>query len=318
MNFFTAIIIPFFMLLIFGNWIIKFLKKINFGQQVRKEGPESHFEKKGIPTMGGILILFGVTTTSIFLKLNLDLIMALITTLGMGLVGFLDDYLKIKKGQSLGLTASAKILAQFGFALIISLYVYLSANISNSLIIPGTGDIVELGIFIIPLILFTVVGTANAVNLTDGLDGLAASITAVVASSYAFITSSLYFDQLSLFSLTIVGACLGFIWYNSHPAQVFMGDVGSLGLGGAIASLAVLTRTELFLVIIGGVYVVETISVILQVLYFKATSGKRIFKMTPIHHHFELEGWAEPKVVFRFLLAGIIFSVIGLYSFYLI
>ena len=203
MNFFTAIIIPFFMLLIFGNWIIKFLKKINFGQQVRKEGPESHFEKKGIPTMGGILILFGVTTTSIFLKLNLDLIMALITTLGMGLVGFLDDYLKIKKGQSLGLTASAKILAQFGFALIISLYVYLSANISNSLIIPGTGDIVELGIFIIPLILFTVVGTANAVNLTDGLDGLAASITAVVASSYAFITSSLYFDQLSLFSLSI-------------------------------------------------------------------------------------------------------------------
>ncbi|MGM0436877.1 MAG: phospho-N-acetylmuramoyl-pentapeptide-transferase [Bacillota bacterium] len=315
MNYFLAISIPFFILLISGNWMIKFLKKINFGQQVRKEGPESHFEKEGIPTMGGVLILSGILISSVFLKINKNLLIALITTFGMGLVGFLDDYLKIKKERSLGLTALAKIIGQFGFAIIISLYVYFTPEISNSLIIPFTSNSFEIGIFIIPLIVFTVVGTANAVNLTDGLDGLASSVTAVVAASYTFITSALYFDQLSLFSLIIVGACLGFIWYNSHPAEVFMGDVGSLGLGGAIASLAVLTRTELLLLIIGGVYVIETVSVILQVLYFKATKGKRIFRMTPIHHHFELKGWDEPKVVFRFLLIQIIFSIIGLYSF---
>ena len=318
MNYFVAISIPFFILLVSGNSMIKFLKKINFGQQVREEGPESHFQKEGIPTMGGILILFGIFISSLFLKINDNLLIALITTFGMGLVGFLDDFLKIKRERSLGLTALAKIIGQFGFALIISLYVYLSSGISNSLIIPFTGNSIELGILIIPLILFTVVGTANAVNLTDGLDGLASSVTAVVAASYTLITLTLYFEQLSLFSLSIVGACLGFIWYNSHPAEVFMGDVGSLGLGGAVAALAVLTRTELFLLIIGGVYVIETISVILQVLYFKATNGKRIFRMTPIHHHFELKGWEEPKVVFRFLLIAIIFSIFGLYSFYLI
>ena len=318
MNYFIAVSIPFFILLISGKWMIKFLKKVNFGQQIRKEGPKSHLEKAGIPTMGGILILFGIFISAIFLKININLLIVLITTFGMGAVGFLDDYLKIKRERSLGLTAFAKIIGQFGVALIIALYVYLSPEISNSLIIPITGNSIELGIFIIPLILFTVVGTANAVNLTDGLDGLASSVTAVVAASYTFITSALYFNQLSLFSLTIVGACLGFIWYNSHPAEVFMGDVGSLGLGGAIASLAVLTRTELLLVIIGGVYVIETISVILQVLYYKVTNGKRIFKMTPLHHHFELKGWDEPKVVFRFILVSIIFSIIGLYSFYLI
>ena len=318
MNYFAAISIPFFLILFSGKWMINFLKKINFGQQIRKEGPQSHLQKEGIPTMGGILILIGIISSIIFLEINYNLIIALVTTLGMGLIGFLDDYLKIKKGRSLGLTALAKIFGQFGFGLLISLYVYFSTEISNSLLIPFTGDSLELGILIIPLIIFTVVGTANAVNLTDGLDGLASSITAVVAASYAFIVYGLYFEQLTLFSLSIVGACLGFIWYNSHPAEVFMGDIGSLGLGGAIAALAVLTRTELFLLIIGGVYVIETISVILQVLYFKATNGKRIFKMTPIHHHFELKGWEEPKVVFRFLLIGIIFSIVGLYSFYLI
>ena len=318
MNYFAAISIPFFLILFSGKWMINFLKKINFGQQIRKEGPQSHLQKEGIPTMGGILILIGIISSIIFLEINYNLIIALVTTLGMGLIGFLDDYLKIKKGRSLGLTALAKIIGQFGFGLLISLYVYFSTEISNSLLIPFTGDSLELGVLIIPLIIFTVVGTANAVNLTDGLDGLASSITAVVAASYAFIVYGLYFEQLTLFSLSIVGACLGFIWYNSHPAEVFMGDIGSLGLGGAIAALAVLTRTELFLLIIGGVYVIETISVILQVLYFKATNGKRIFKMTPIHHHFELKGWEEPKVVFRFLLIGIIFSIVGLYSFYLI
>jgi len=318
MNYFAAISIPFFLILFGGNSMINFLKKINFGQQIRKEGPQSHLQKEGIPTMGGILILIGIISSIILLEINYNLIIALVTTLGMGLIGFLDDYLKIKKGRSLGLTALAKIIGQFGFGLLISLYVYFSTEISNSLLIPFTGDSLELGILIIPLIIFTVVGTANAVNLTDGLDGLASSITAVVAASYAFIVYGLYFEQLTLFSLSIVGACLGFIWYNSHPAEVFMGDIGSLGLGGAIAALAVLTRTELFLLIIGGVYVIETISVILQVLYFKATNGKRIFKMTPIHHHFELKGWEEPKVVFRFLLIGIIFSIVGLYSFYLI
>ena len=318
MKYFAAISIPFFILMITGPWLIKFLNKLNFGQQRRKEGPQSHLQKEGIPTMGGVLIILGISVTVFFLNLNKNLFIVLFTTLGMGLVGFLDDLIKIKTKKSLGLKAKTKMIGQFIFAILLSLYIYNSPEIGNGIIVPFTGENIYLGIMIIPLVIFTTVGTANAVNLTDGLDGLAAGVTAVVASSYAVITSALYFEQLSLFALSITGACLGFVWYNSHPAEVFMGDVGSLALGGALASLAVITRTELFLLIIGGVYVIETISVMIQVSYFKISGGERVFKMTPIHHHFELKGWDESKVVFRFLLISIIFSVIGLYSFYLI
>lgn len=317
MEYFAAVSIPFLILMITGPWLIKYLKKINFGQQIREEGPQSHLEKKGIPTMGGILIILGIIIATIFLEVNLNVTWAIITTIGMGVVGFFDDYIKIKTQKSLGLKARTKIIGQFLFGILLALYVYNNPNIGTEIIVPIIGNNIDLGLMIIPLVVFTTVGTANAVNLTDGLDGLAAGVTAVVTSSYTIITSALYLEQLSLFSLSITGACLGFVWFNSHPAQVFMGDVGSLALGGAVASLAVISRTELFLVIIGGVYVIETISVMIQVTYFKITGGDRIFKMTPLHHHFELKGWDESKVVFRFLLISIIFAVFGLYSFYL-
>ena len=319
MYYFLAVGLPFLILMFFGPVLINILKRLNFGQQIREQGPESHLEKEGIPTMGGILILLGILITAFFvIEINTYILWTLITTFGMGLIGFLDDFIKIKSQSSLGLRARTKLLGQFIFGILLAFFVYNNITGSTTIITPITGSSIDLGIWIIPLIMLTVVGTANAVNLTDGLDGLAAGITAVVASSYAIICSFMQLNQLSLFALSITGACLGFIWFNGHPAQVFMGDVGSLALGGAISALAVITRTELFLVIIGGVYVLEAVSVIIQVVYFRLTGGKRVFQMTPLHHHYELKGLSESKVVVRFLLLSIIFASVGLYSFYII
>ncbi len=318
MNYFLAITIPFFVVMISGPFLIKLLKRINFGQQVRREGPKSHFQKEGIPTMGGVLILLGIVLSILFININNNLLVTIVVTLGMGLVGFLDDFIKIKTKKSLGLKARSKIIGQLLFSIILAIYVYNNPELGSEILLPFSGEYIDLGIMIIPLIIFTTLGTANGVNLTDGLDGLASGVTAIVSSSFAVLTAALYFEQLSIFALSITGACLGFIWYNSHPAQVFMGDVGSLALGGALASIAVISQTEAFLLIIGGVYVIETVSVIIQVSYFKITKGKRIFKMSPLHHHFELKGWQESKIVFRFILVSIVFAVIGIYSFYLI
>ncbi len=317
MKYFIAIGLPFLILMIFGHFVIKILKRLNFGQQIRGEGPKSHYNKQGIPTMGGILLLIGISISAIFyLKVDSLALIALVITLAMGLLGFMDDYKKIKTGRSLGLRAREKLLGQILVALILSLYIYFYSDIGTGIIIPFTGNIIILKQLIIPFIIITVVGTANAVNLTDGLDGLAAGITAVVSSSFAILSTTMHLEGLTFFNLSITGACLGFIWFNSHPAQVFMGDVGSLALGGAVAAVAVLTRTELFLFIIGGVYVLETLSVMIQVSYFKLTGGKRVFRMTPIHHHYELKGLEEEKVVARFLLLSLIFAIIGLFSYY--
>ncbi|ACL69662.1 phospho-N-acetylmuramoyl-pentapeptide-transferase [Halothermothrix orenii] len=319
MEYFVALCVPFLILMIFGRGLIKLLKILNFGQQVRNEGPKSHLNKEGIPTMGGVLIILAILVTSlIFVDLKTPVIWALITTTGMGLVGFFDDIIKVRTRRSLGLRAREKLAGQVLFGLLLALYVYYYSDIGSTLIIPVSGQVIDLGYVIIPFIIVVVIGTANAVNLTDGLDGLAAGVTLIVASAFAVITSGLGLQGLTCYSLIISGACLGFIWYNSHPAQVFMGDVGSLALGGAIASIAVLSRTELFLLIIGAVYVVETLSVIIQVIYFRLTGGKRVFKMTPIHHHFELSGLAESKVVARFWIISLIFAVLGIISFYLI
>jgi phospho-N-acetylmuramoyl-pentapeptide-transferase len=269
--------------------------------------------------MGGILILIGILITAfIVFEINKYVLWGLITTFGMGLIGFIDDFIKIKAKSSLGLRARTKLLGQFLFGILLGFFVYNNIAQGSTIIVPVTGELINLGFWIIPLIMLTVVGTANAVNLTDGLDGLAAGITSVVASSYAIICSLLQMNQMSLFALSITGACLGFIWFNGHPAQVFMGDVGSLALGGAIASLAVLSRTEIFLIIIGGVYVIEALSVMIQVVYFRFSGVKRIFQMTPIHHHYELKGLSESKVVVRFLLLSIVFASFGLFSFYII
>lgn len=319
MIYFIAVVLPFLILLIFGPGMIKGLKYLNFGQQIRGEGPDSHLKKKGIPTMGGVLIILAVVICSfLILDLKSNVIWALITTLGLGFVGFLDDLIKIRSKRSLGLKAREKLLGQVLVGLILAIYITFYSELGTGIIVPFTGWIIDLGYMAIPFIIFIVVGFSNAVNLTDGLDGLAAGVTLIVATAYAVLTSALGFTQLTLYGLIIGSACLGFTWFNSHPAQIFMGDVGSLALGGAIASLAVLSRTELFLVIIGGVYVLETISVIIQVVYFKITKGKRVFRMTPIHHHYELSGMAEGKIVSRFWISSIILAVLGLVSFYVI
>lgn len=319
MIYFLAVGISFLIILIFGSWLIKGLKYLNFGQQIRGEGPTSHMKKEGIPTMGGMLIILSVIITSVIvLDLNSYIIWALIVTLGMGFIGFLDDIIKIKSQRSLGLRAREKLFGQILVGLMFGFYVTYYSNIGTSILVPVTGWEIDMGKWLIPFIAFIVVGFSNAVNLTDGLDGLASGVTIVVTTTFAVIASAIGLYQLSLFGLIIGGACLGFIWFNSHPAQVFMGDVGSLALGGAVAALAVLSRTELFLLIIGGVYVIETLSVIIQVTYFKITNGKRVFKMTPIHHHYELAGLAEGKVVARFWIISIIFAIMGLASFFII
>jgi len=319
MKYFFAAILPFLILLLFGPGMIKGLKYLNFGQQIRGEGPSSHMKKKGIPTMGGVLILLAVVIGSfLLLDLGSSVIWALITTLGLGLIGFLDDIISIRSKRSLGLKAREKLLGQIIVGIILSIYVSFYSELGTGIIIPFTGRIMDLGYWIIPFIVFIVVGFSNAVNLTDGLDGLASGVTLIVVTTLAVLTSALGFAQLSVFGLLVGSACLGFIWFNSNPAQVFMGDVGSLALGGAVASMAVLSRTELFLLIIGGIYVLETLSVMIQVSYFKISKGKRIFRMTPIHHHYELSGLAEGKIVSRFWISSIILAVLGLASFYII
>lgn len=317
MQYFAAVGLPFIVLIITGPVLIDLLKKLNYGQQVREVGPESHLKKEGIPTMGGILIILGIVITSLLvLELNPDIIWVLVLTGGMGLVGLLDDVLKIRSGQSLGLRAREKLLAQFVLGLVLALYIYMFREVGTSLLVPFLDGIIDLGIWIVPLTVLTVVGTVNAVNLTDGLDGLAAGVTAVAASAFAVIFVFQGYEQLTFFALSITGACIGFIWFNSHPAQVFMGDVGSLALGGALASMAVVSRTQLFLLLIGGVYVIEAVSVMIQVTYFRLTGGGRVFKMTPIHHHFELKGLSESKVVARFWILSFIFAITGLISYF--
>ncbi|MFW5998589.1 MAG: phospho-N-acetylmuramoyl-pentapeptide-transferase [Bacillota bacterium] len=316
MIYLLSVSIPFIILMLFGSYLIKILEKLNFGQQIREQGPDSHLKKEGIPTMGGILIILAIIITSVFLlPLNRDVIWGLIVITGMAIIGVIDDYMKIKNGSSLGLKARYKLSSQIILGLLLAYYIYEYTDLGQTILIPLKGQ-VYIGGWLIPLIVFTVIGTANAVNLTDGLDGLAAGVTAVVTSTIAVINSSMGFESFSLMGLIVTGACIGFIWYNSYPAQVFMGDVGSLALGGAIAVLSIFSRTEIFLLIIGGIFVIETLSVMIQVVYFRLTDGKRIFKMTPIHHHFELKGVEENKIVMRFLIISIFFASLGLISFY--
>lgn len=319
MLYLTAVFLPFFILIIFGPGLIKALQYLNFGQQVRGEGPSSHLKKKGIPTMGGILIIFAILISSfIFLDLGTGAIWALITTLGMGLIGFLDDIIKIRSKRSLGLRAREKLLGQILVGLTLAIYVVFYSSTGKTILIPFTGWTFNPGYWLIPLIVFIVVGFTNAVNLTDGLDGLAAGVTFIVCTALSALCSALGYKQLALFGLIVSGACLGFIWFNSHPAQVFMGDVGALALGGAVSAIAVLTGTEFFLVIIGGIYVAEALSVMIQVAYFRLSGGKRIFRMTPLHHHYELGGLQEEKIVACFWISSIILAILGLLSYYII
>ncbi|WP_392560492.1 phospho-N-acetylmuramoyl-pentapeptide-transferase [Orbus mooreae] len=323
----TALIIS----LLLGQKVIDWLQKLQIGQVIRNDGPESHLSKKGTPTMGGTLILASITI-SVLLWADLKnpyVWIALFVLIGYGIVGFVDDYLKVVRKNTDGLIARWKYFWQSVIALIVAfgLYIYGKDTAVTSLVIPFFKDVMpQLGLFFILLTYFVVVGAGNAVNLTDGLDGLAIVPTIMVAAGFALVawaTGTVSFAQhlhipyirysgeLMIVCMAIVGAGLGFLWFNTYPAMVFMGDVGSLALGGVLGIIAVLLRQEFLLLIMGGIFVVETLSVILQVGSFKLR-GKRIFRMAPIHHHYELKGWPEPRVIVRFWIISLMLVLIGL------
>lgn len=309
---FYAAVMAFIIAIIGGPVIIPLLRQLKFGQSIRQEGPERHYAKAGTPTMGGIIILAALIVPAVyFAGSSLEVWLALFVTLGHGLLGFVDDFIKVVLKRSLGLKARQKLLGQIIMAIALC---YIAINYmgrQTDLWIPLLGIHVDLGALYYILIFLVLVGTTNAVNLTDGLDGLAAGTTTVAALAYAIICMHFAKPELAIFCVALAGATLGFLRYNAHPAKVFMGDTGSLALGGALAAVSVMTKTELLLVIVGGVFVIEALSVIIQVISFKST-GRRVFLMSPIHHHFELAGWSENKVVTVFWLAGAVFSAIAL------
>lgn len=294
-----------------GPVLIPYLHKLKFGQSIRECGPASHMAKNGTPTMGGLMMLAALLVALLWGNFTPHVIIALVLTVGHAVIGFIDDYIKVVMKRNLGLTAKQKFLLQFILA---GAYVYFAeTHIRNTeLWVPGINAVIDLGWGYYVLAFLLLVGTTNAVNLTDGLDGLVSFVSLPVTMVFAFIAYMQGILDLSGFSLGLTGACLGFLLFNRHPARVFMGDTGSLALGGAIAALALLTRTELLLVIVGGIYVAEALSVIIQVTYFRFSGGKRIFRMSPLHHHFELGGWPEVKVVRVFTAVSCVLSVIGL------
>ncbi|SDK40462.1 phospho-N-acetylmuramoyl-pentapeptide-transferase [Natronincola ferrireducens] len=318
-----TIIIGFFITLLLGPLIIPFLRRLKVGQTIREEGPQSHMSKSGTPTIGGIIIILSVIITSLTAGIiNTDLLVALGATIAFGLIGFIDDFIKVVLKRNLGLRAYQKLLLQTIVAVLLAIYQSNTSSVGTKIIIPFVdgslqlGDFIipeyiDLGIFYIPFIVFVVVATVNSVNLTDGLDGLASGVTLIITAFFSLVAMSWGYTSLGIFSSAITGACLGFLRYNTHPAQVFMGDTGSLALGGAVATLAILMNIPLIIPIVGGIYFAESVSVILQVISFKAT-GKRIFKMSPLHHHYELSGWAETKVVTVFWIVTVVLCLIGI------
>ncbi|MCX7902967.1 MAG: phospho-N-acetylmuramoyl-pentapeptide-transferase [Caloramator sp.] len=307
-----ATIISFIISLLLGPVIIPALRKFKFGQSIREEGPKSHLKKAGTPTMGGIIFILSliITVFAISNKLSGALLIALLTTVGYGFIGLLDDSIKIIKKRNLGLRAYQKLLGQILLALILSFYAVTNPQIGSKVHIPFTNHFIDFGFWYIPFMVFVIVGTTNAVNLTDGLDGLAASVTLIICVFFSVITYGLGQKELSIFCGALAGSLLGFLKFNAYPAEVFMGDTGSLALGGAISALAVLLKMPFIIVIVGGIYVIETLSVIIQVLFFKLT-GKRIFKMAPLHHHFEQKGEHETKIVAWFVIFTAILCLIG-------
>ncbi|MFC4103915.1 phospho-N-acetylmuramoyl-pentapeptide-transferase [Paenibacillus xanthanilyticus] len=300
----------FLLAVLLGPLFIPLLRRMKFGQQIRTDGPQSHLKKKGTPTMGGIIIMLAVLLA--FLKFSdktAEFWVLLVSSLGFGLVGFLDDYIKIVFKRSLGLTALQKLIGQLVFAIIVCVLL-IQMHHSTAVSIPGTDTVIELGWLYYVLVVIMLFGTTNAVNFTDGVDGLLAGTGAVAFGAFTLLAMHASEHESAVFSAAMIGGLLGFLVFNAHPAKVFMGDTGSLGIGGGMAAVAILTKTEFLLVIIGGVFVIEMLSVILQVGSFKLR-GKRIFKMSPIHHHFELSGWNEWRVVTTFWAVGIVLAVIG-------
>ena len=299
---FMPVIISFLISVVFCPILIPFLRKLKFGQTEREEGPQSHLKKNGTPTMGGLVILASILLTSlIYIGKFTEILPVLFMTLGFGLIGFLDDYIKVVKKRSLGLTPLQKMALQFIVTGVFIYYYFKIAGLDTSIKIPfvsGDGFVMPTWLFII-FVFIVVLGTVNGVNFTDGLDGLASGVTVIVATFFTIAALSLN-PSMTPITGAVVGSLLGFLLFNTYPARVFMGDTGSLALGGFVSSIALMLHMPLFIVIIGLIYLVEVLSVILQGGYFKLTHGKRIFKMAPIHHHFELCGYSETQVVAAF------------------
>jgi phospho-N-acetylmuramoyl-pentapeptide-transferase len=322
----TALVICF----VLGPWMIRKLQSLKIGQPIREDGPDSHLSKEGTPTMGGLLIIFA-TVISTFLWSNLTINyvwMIMMVTIGFGLIGFMDDYRKLAHKNSKGVSGKVRLTLEIIIALFVSVILYNKAGFGANITIPFFKTVLpDLGWGYVLLSTFIIVGAANAVNLTDGLDGLAIgpAITCfmtyllfayfsgnVKISGYLQIPYVAGTGELAIFCGAMIGAGIGFLWYNTYPAQVFMGDVGSLPLGAALGTLAVMTKQEILLAIVGGIFVLETFSVIFQVGWFKISRGKRIFRMAPIHHHFELKGWPEPKIIVRFWIISILLALVAI------
>jgi phospho-N-acetylmuramoyl-pentapeptide-transferase len=321
----TALLLSFLL----GPWLIDRLQKLQIGQVVRQDGPQTHLKKAGTPTMGGLLILIALTVpTLLWADLSNPYVwLALLVTVGFGLLGFVDDYRKVTKRNAKGLAGRWKLVGQAVIAAAVAVALYDLPGYTTTLQIPFfKGLAPDLGLFYIPFAVLVIVGASNAVNLTDGLDGLAIGPTLIAAATFllfAYLAGNVKTAQylqityirgageLAIFSGAMVGASLGFLWFNTYPAQVFMGDIGSLALGGALGTLAVMTKNEILLAIVGGVFVVEALSVMIQVTSFKLRR-KRVFLMSPIHHHFELKGWAEPKIIVRAWIISVMLALVAI------
>jgi phospho-N-acetylmuramoyl-pentapeptide-transferase len=324
----TALLISF----IFGGWLIEKLKSMQIGETFSGDGPESHRSKIGTPTMGGLLIIAAIVIPTL-LWANLEnryVQLALLATVWMGAIGFIDDYLKVIKNKPKGMIGRFKLAGQVGFSSLLWVILVNSngGEMSTCTAVPLFKNvIIDWGWFYLPLLILVVTGTSNAVNLTDGLDGLAIGLSAFAFGGFAiisYLTGNIIYSgylnmiylpgagELTVFCGAVVGAALGFLWFNAHPAKIFMGDTGSLALGGALGTIAILDKKEMLLVIIGGIFVIEALSVMIQVSSFRLLKGKRIFRMAPIHHHFEALGWSESQIVVRFWIIGILLLLVGL------
>lgn len=328
-----ATVTAIFICLILGPFFIRLLKKYQVKERIREEGPASHRKKAGTPTMGGLIILAGIIIPTLLWAdlTNFYVLMLLLATVWLGLIGYMDDYLKVVKGQPKGMVARKKLVGQVLLGLLFAVMLQHFAptdQFDGTTGIPFLKDyVLILGFLYIPFVIVVITGASNAVNLTDGLDGLAIGLCGISLFAFggiAYVTGHLDFSnylqieylpgtgELTVFCGAAIGSCLGFLWFNSHPAEVFMGDTGSLALGGALGALAIMLKKELLLVIVGGVFVVEVLSVIIQVVSYRYRGGKRVFKMAPLHHHFELSGWSESKVVVRFWIIGALCALVTL------
>ncbi len=307
------VIISFGVCVILCPLLIPFLKRLKFGQYIREEGPQSHQKKSGTPTMGGIVIVLSIAITSvIYIKDYDEIIPVLFVTIGFGIIGFIDDYIKVVMKRSMGLRAWQKMVGQILVTAVFGYYLLNYTDIGTTMLIPFTsGKYIDISYLFVPFFLIVVLGTVNGSNFTDGLDGLESSVTVLIATFFTVVAIGLHSD-LSPITGAVAGSLMAFLVYNVYPAKVFMGDTGSLALGGFVASTAFMLQMPLFIILVAFIYLIEIISVILQVSYFKMTGGKRIFKMAPIHHHFELMGWSETRVVAVFSIITAILCLVAL------